>query len=139
LLGGTLTIAGYPLAMVHAEKILTAVERGTANTRWRDFADIATLAAHHDIDGTDLDTALHTVATHRRVRVEPLAELLADYPTLVQRKWAAWVRKQQLDDRLPEDFADVLAAVTAFADPALMDSVKGKTWDAAERIWQTLP
>lgn len=49
LLGGMLRIAGYPLAMVHAEKILTAVERGTANTRWRDFADIATLAVHHDI------------------------------------------------------------------------------------------
>jgi len=26
--------------MVHAEKIVTAIQRGTANTRWRDFGDV---------------------------------------------------------------------------------------------------
>jgi Nucleotidyl transferase AbiEii toxin, Type IV TA system len=40
LLGGTITLAGYPLSMVYAEKIITALQRGTVNTRWRDFADI---------------------------------------------------------------------------------------------------
>jgi hypothetical protein len=40
LLGGEITLRGYPLPMVLAEKTVTAVERGTANTRWRDFADI---------------------------------------------------------------------------------------------------
>jgi hypothetical protein len=40
LLGGSLRLLGYPLAMVYAEKIATAVQRGQANTRWRDFADI---------------------------------------------------------------------------------------------------
>jgi hypothetical protein len=29
--------------MVFAEKIVTALERGTANTRWRDFVDIYSL------------------------------------------------------------------------------------------------
>jgi len=40
LLGGqSLNVAGYPLPMVHAERIVTAVQRGTVNTRWRDFGD----------------------------------------------------------------------------------------------------
>ena len=40
LLGGSITVVGYPLPMVYAEKIITALQRGTVNTRWRDFADL---------------------------------------------------------------------------------------------------
>lgn len=35
-------LLGYPLPMVIAEKTVTAIERGEANTRWRDFADVLT-------------------------------------------------------------------------------------------------
>lgn len=35
-----ITILSFPITMVLAEKIATAASRGTANTRWRDFADI---------------------------------------------------------------------------------------------------
>jgi len=38
VLGGELTMRGYPLSMVYAEKIVTAITRGTTSTRWRDFA-----------------------------------------------------------------------------------------------------
>jgi hypothetical protein len=48
LLGGEpIDLRGYPLHMVHAEKIITAVQRGVANTRWRDFADVWTLPGIH--------------------------------------------------------------------------------------------
>jgi hypothetical protein len=45
------SLLGYPLPMVLAEKIVTALERGTANTRWRDFADVWTLSRRHDCGG----------------------------------------------------------------------------------------
>lgn len=32
-----ITMRGFPITMVLAEKAVTAVERGTANTRWRDL------------------------------------------------------------------------------------------------------
>lgn len=35
ILGGTLRLRGYPDHMVLAEKIVTAVDRGESNTRWR--------------------------------------------------------------------------------------------------------
>lgn len=39
LIGGDpIRLKGYPLHMVHAEKIVTAGQRGAANTRLRDFA-----------------------------------------------------------------------------------------------------
>ncbi len=71
LLGESLHVLGYPLAMVHAEKIVTAVGRGLANTRWRDFGDLYILSRRHDVDGTELATALATVATHRQIELRP--------------------------------------------------------------------
>jgi hypothetical protein len=47
LLGGSINLTGYPLPMVYAEKFLTALQRGTANTRWRDFADLYLLTDRH--------------------------------------------------------------------------------------------
>lgn len=38
--GEPIRLPGYPMHMIHAEKIVTAIQRGTANTRWRDFGDI---------------------------------------------------------------------------------------------------
>ncbi len=106
----TIDLVGYPLPMMHAEKIVTALQRGTVNTRWRDFADVYLLSRQHPIDGVDLETALQAVAQHREVGLDPLAEALAGYADVpgVQSKWSAWRRRQRLDDRLPEPFADVL-------------------------------
>jgi len=47
LLGGSISVLGYPMVMVLAEKFVTAVQRGTANTRWRDGADIYLLSGRH--------------------------------------------------------------------------------------------
>jgi hypothetical protein len=63
LLGGAITVRGYPLSMVFAEKIVTAVQRGTVNTRWRDYADIAILSAVHDVNGDELAGSIDVVAT----------------------------------------------------------------------------
>ena len=54
ILGGQLAINGYPLAMVYAEKIVTMLERETANTRWRDYADVHALCRRHVMAGTKL-------------------------------------------------------------------------------------
>jgi hypothetical protein len=135
LLDGHLALTGYPLPMVYAEKLVTAVQRGVANTRWRDFADVYTLARRHDVDGRQLMTAMDQVAQYRQVRLAPLAQVLDRYPTLGQRRWAAWRRKQRLDDRLPDVFGQVLAGVIAFADPAIGHTVDDHTWKANEGAW----
>ena len=127
MLGGSISVLGYPLAMVLAEKIVTAIQRGTANTRCRDGADIYLLSGRHEIDGTQLRRSLVTVATHRGAAMTPLSDVLAGYVELAKIRWAAWVRKQRL--------GDLLAAVIAFADPALVDEVDGLTWIPTERAW----
>lgn len=135
LLGGTIRLPGYPLPMVYAEKITTAVQRGTINTRWRDFADVYLLTGRHTVDGADLQRALAEVAGYRVVELSPLADALDGYATLAQARWASWRRKQRLDDRLPSSFLDVLVEVIAFADPALTADVASRQWDPTARMW----
>jgi predicted nucleotidyltransferase component of viral defense system len=135
LLGGEIRLRGYPLAMVHAEKIVTAIARGTVNTRWRDFADIYMLAGRHAIDGTELVRSTRRVAEHRHVQLTPLVEVLAGYGDIGQQRWAAWRRRQHIEDRLPEQFEDVLAVVIGFADPAIVGSAEGRSWDPVAGAW----
>lgn len=140
LLGGGIEVLGYPLAMVYAEKIATAVDRGLGNTRWRDFADVYLLSRVHSQDGAQLRTALVTVAEHRGVALSSLSEVLQGYSDLAQSRWDAWRRKQLLDDRLPEAFAEVLDAVIAFADPCLIGAVASgepspDRWDPVRGQW----
>lgn len=136
LLGGEpLQLRGYPLHMVLAEKIVTAVFRGTGSTRWRDFADIYLLTGSNPVDAADLATALDRVADHRGVELFPLARVLDGFADIGQAKWDAWRRKQHLDDRLPPSFVEVLATATAFADPLLTGEVTVGTWDPDRRRW----
>ena len=136
LLGGEpLRLRGYPLHMVLAEKIVTAVARGTGSTRWRDFADIHLLTGTHPLDATDLATAIDRVADHRGVDLVPLARALDGFGDIGQRKWDAWRRKQHLDDRLPTSFDEVIATTSGFADPLLQGDVTAGRWDPEHRRW----
>lgn len=134
----TIDLVGYPLPMTYAEKLVTALQRGTVNTRWRDFADVYLLSRQHPIDGRDFEMALQTVAQHRDVSLVPLAEALDGYADVsgVQSKWSAWRRRQQLDDRLPEAFADVLEQVYAFADPAIAGDTAEDQWRPHDLSWR---
>lgn len=135
LLDGAIHVVGYPLAMVHAEKLVTTVQRGAANTRWRDFVDIYALSRRHDVNGAELTSATMQVAEHRETRLMSLAEALGDYPTQSQRRWAIWLRKQRLDNQYPHEFDQLINAIGEFADPVLLDDVAGRTWNAARLRW----
>lgn len=113
----TITVAAYPPELILAEKIVTAIQRGTANTRWRDFVDIASLAST-DVDADTLVEAIARVANHRQTEVAPLAEILDGYAQAAQPKYAAWRRKHRLDSA-PAEFEELLISVIAYTDPIL--------------------
>ena len=92
LLDGTLLILGYPLEMVFAEKIVTALARGTANTRWRDFLDLYVLIQRHAVDAETLRTSMQHVAQYRGVPLSPLKPALAGFPDIAQSRWLAGLR-----------------------------------------------
>jgi len=136
ILGGTIEITGYPLTMVLAEKIVTMMQRGTANTRWRDFVDVYTLTREHSLNGGELHTSMTTVANHRQAELVPLEEALFGFPPLAQPKWAARHRKQRIEHQVPENFADLFTAVNIFADPAITDQTENKSWRPETLTWE---
>lgn len=131
-----ISLRGYPLHMVHAEKIVTAVSRGPANTRWRDFADMYLLSRAHDIDGRLLQQAVNVVAEHRDVQLARLSDVLRGYGQIEQSRWARWRSKHNLEPLVPDDFTTVLEAVCAMADPMLSHDVSNSTWRADSRTWE---
>lgn len=136
LLGGELHLSGYPDHMVLAEKIVTAIERGEQNTRWRDFTDIAAIARTRNINGGQLRQAIEVVALHRRIDIEPLAPLIAQMPDLAQRKWEVWRRKQRLEASTPVSFGELLQACFAFTEPVLEGGTVHQDWDSRSQSWR---
>jgi len=136
LLGGTLRLRGYSIEMVIAEKIVTAIQRGTANTRWRDFCDLYQLSRKHSISEATLRRSITTVSSGRSATIVLLAEALAGYEAIAQAKWSAWVHKQGLDDRIPIDFKATLDWIEGFADPILVSENQGRRWDFEGGSWR---
>ncbi len=135
LLGGVLRLRGYPIEMVLAEKIVTAIQRGTVNTRWRDFSDVYLLSRRHILEASTLAKSIATVAISRGVQLATLNDTLTGYGDMAQTKWQAWVRKQGLEERVPVEFHVVLAGIEVFADPVLRGAAEG-TWNPDVGAWQ---
>lgn len=133
--GDPIELPGYPIHMVHAEKIVTAVQRGIANTRWRDFGDIWTLSRRYQIDAHDLRQAIDEVARYRNASLRPLTEVLEGFAAVAQNRWSQW-RRRSNSDHLPEQFDTVLGAVIEFADPVLSGDIDGSTWDPDGGSWR---
>ena len=133
--GEPIELRGYPMHMVHAEKIVTAVQRATANTRWRDFGDIWSLSRQHSVKADELTQAIEEVASYRKATMRSLADVLDGYAELGQARWGQW-RRRSNSDHLPAQFASVLDAVIAFADPVLTNTVAGRTWSANSGAWE---
>ena len=129
-------LRGYPLEMVLAEKIVTALQRGPASIRWRDFGDVYQLTGHHIFHAKELSEALQVVANYRHVELLGLDDALDGYAEIGQLRWATWRRKLQLTDSLPANFGDALGALQTFAEPILSGSVDDSaSWDPGRRAW----
>lgn len=131
-----IVLRGYPVEMVIAEKVVTALQRGLASTRWRDFGDLYLLTGRVAFTAVAVREAIDAVAEHRRVEVEALDGVLVGYGEVGQGGWLAWRARVALVDVLPASFSEVVAAVVAFADPVLDGGVAGgAVWRPGEREW----
>jgi predicted nucleotidyltransferase component of viral defense system len=116
-------VLAYPRSMVVAEKLVTALQRGRASTRWRDFADLFALVSG-GLPDAEVVEALRAVAAHRGVALKPLADVIAGMPKEAQSHWASWRARHGAEARLPEDFADVLDAIDGATRVWLADAAR---------------
>lgn len=98
------------------------------------FADVYALSARHPADANELVGSLERVAEFRGAELLPLAGVLRDWQGTPPSAWRTW-RRHRLLDGVPSSFAEVLAGVIMFADPALTREAVGATWDPVTRSW----
>lgn len=116
VLGEPIELLGYAPETSIAEKGVTILERGITSTRWRDYVDIVQLAKQ----GIDPDVLLDSawaVARYRQVTLRPVARSVAGYGAASQAKWAAWRRKEGLENMCEPDLDDQMLEVIAILDP----------------------
>ncbi len=101
-------VLAYPRTMVVAEKLVTALQRGRASTRWRDFADLHVMLDQGDLDDAQVTASIAAVAHHRQVPLASIGETLAGMSEAAQPRWQAWLDKHGMDGRVPRSFAEVL-------------------------------
>lgn len=131
-----LRLQGYKIETVISEKGETMIARGDANTRDRDYGDVYLLSRRHSFNQGDLHDELARVAKHRQRSLEPLARVLITLAADRQRPWEAFRRRVQLEDALPESFAEVVGAVTSFLDPAIEGNAPRADWDPRTASWK---
>jgi Nucleotidyl transferase AbiEii toxin, Type IV TA system len=129
-------LRGYSMEMVLAEKIVTALQRGSASTRWRDFGDIFVITGRLSFKAGEVRQALQAVADYRHVELASLDDAVDGYAEIGQPRWASWRRKLQLTETLPEHFGRALESLTDFANPVITGSIADPaTWDPVRRTW----
>lgn len=117
VLGDAIELLGYAAETTVAEKGVTILERGITSTRWRDYVDIVQLCRSHDLNEDDVFASARAVARHRGIRLEPIATHMIGYGAIAQPRWAAWRRKEGLQDISEENLDDQLALVSRYLDP----------------------
>ena len=120
VLGDPIELLGYAPETAVAEKGVTILERGTTGTRWRDYIDIVELATEHGVDNDVLLESARAVARYRQVELRPIAASVERYAEIGQVKWAAWRRKEGVEDISEEDLDDQMAKVIAVLDPVFV-------------------
>lgn len=129
-------ILGYPIETVLAEKLVTAIELGRANTRVRDFADVHLLTSNQVVLCGSFREALTATAHFRGTTLIPLALAAQGLGALRESTYSAF--RSGLGEAgagLPKQFSEVVAGVAAFVDPVLDGIDQEAAWNPAVREW----
>lgn len=133
-------LRAYPVYTVIAEKLHAMVVLGMANTRMKDFFDLATIARSTAVDGDTLTQAIRATFSRRDTALPeatPVA-LTPDFATdpAKLQQWRAFQAKLQLRH---EPLAEVVALLGDFLVPPLLalraNAWVGATWNPMVRQW----
>lgn len=124
----------YSLEAVLAEKIVTMISRGDANTRDRDFGDVWLIGQQFEVDAATLLDDLRRTAQHRVVELRQLSGVLDDIRAARRDSWKRYRARTGMEV-LPETFDEVLDFCLWFADPLVLGDAAASTWSPTEQRW----
>jgi predicted nucleotidyltransferase component of viral defense system len=120
-------LRAYPRETVVAEKLDAMVQLGMANSRMKDFYDVAVLARDFDFEGDLLVRAIRATFERRKTPLPTtlpvgLTTTFAEDP-VKKTQWSGFVRKAGILDA--RSLAETVAAVAAFSERPLMAASRG--------------
>ena len=115
-------LRAYPRETVVAEKLEAMVKLGMANSRMKDFYDVAVLARSFTFDGDLLTRAIRTTFERRKTPLPTttpvaLTAAFAEDPAK-NTQWAGFMRKAGIG--AGDTLAETIAAVRAFVEAPLL-------------------
>jgi predicted nucleotidyltransferase component of viral defense system len=126
----------YSVEALLAEKIVTMISRGDANTRDRDFGDVWLISQQMSVDAGTLMSDMRHTADHRDVDLLPLSDVLRDIREARRASWQRYRTRTGLT-LLPTTFDEALDLCHAFADPILHGDVRDALWSPTELTWMS--
>ncbi len=128
-------VRAYPRETVVAEKLEAMVQLGVANSRMKDFYDVAVLARDFDFEGALLARAIGATFKRRKTPLPTttpvaLTAAFAEDPTK-KTQWSGFVRKAAVRDA--GTLAETIASVRAFVEAPLASAANGTP---APGTWQ---
>ena len=113
-------VAAYSLETVVAEKFQTLIDRGTINSRMKDFFDVYTILKSGKVDRGLLKEAVAEVFENRGTKADPDSVVFSDgfaQDQMRQTMWKAYLKKIKYKEELP--FEDVMAVVREVLRPMM--------------------
>jgi len=132
------SVLGYPIATVLAEKLCTAIALGAANTRIRDYADVYNLIILHQLRFEVLRRALTATSTYRGVRLESASRAIRGFTELRSAAYQTYrANLAGQGEHLPLELRSLADLITQFIAPLVGNGVStSATWDPITRQWQ---
>ncbi|MDX2053608.1 MAG: nucleotidyl transferase AbiEii/AbiGii toxin family protein [Polyangiaceae bacterium] len=120
-------LRAYPRETVVAEKLDAMVQLGMANSRMKDFYDVAVLARDFDFDGKLLTRAIRATFERRKTPLPTstpiaLTDAFTEDPTK-KTQWSGFVRKAGVRDA--QSLVSTVEAVAAFVESPLYAATSG--------------
>ena len=126
----------YHQLTVIAEKFQAMIKLGTLNSRMKDFYDIWNIIQHETIYGLELQKACTATFEHRKTPFSLEDDFFsADFATsaMKQTQWAAFLRKQGIEDSAPNRFEGIVILLNGFFRPMVEHQISGNEFSAT---WQ---
>lgn len=130
----------YPVYTVIAEKYHAMVVLGQANTRMKDFYDLAVIARRTDLDGKTLAAAIAATFARRGTAlpveraVALTSEFCADVGKL--RQWQGFLNKNRLEAALLPEIVTLLDQLLWPATELALGAGLPMSWQALDRAWR---
>jgi len=116
-----------------AEKFEAMVKLGELNSRMKDFYDIWNIIQHEEIDGKELQKACAATFNRRRTPFDLDTRFFSEtFPDALgkETQWAAFVRKQGLEDTAPASFRTISQILLNFFRPMVEAQLSRQRFEA---------